>query len=120
MASILDTDHLSVLHHETQPAYGRLQARLQQHAAEAVQVTIVSFQEQVQGWLAYINKTRQADQILRGYAKLLGLIEEYSEAIVLPFDDAALDRFNDWTGVACASARWTYASLRSRLPRIAY
>jgi tRNA(fMet)-specific endonuclease VapC len=94
VAFILDTDHISVLHHETQPAFGRLQARLQQHASEVVQVTIVSFQEQVQGWLAYINKTRNANQVLRGYAKLLGLLEDYSEAFVLPFDQAALDRFN--------------------------
>jgi tRNA(fMet)-specific endonuclease VapC len=95
LAFILDTDHLSVLDHETQPAFGRLRARLQQHGAEVVQVTIVSFQEQVQGWLAYINKTRNANEVLRGYAKLLGLFEQYSQALVLPFDSPALDRFND-------------------------
>lgn len=53
---ILDTDHVSILQQRSQPAYERLRARLAQQAAASVTVTIVSFQEQVQGWLAYLNK----------------------------------------------------------------
>jgi tRNA(fMet)-specific endonuclease VapC len=52
MPVVLDTDHLSVLQWREEPACSRLLARLNQLPPDDVATTIISFQEQVQGWLA--------------------------------------------------------------------
>jgi tRNA(fMet)-specific endonuclease VapC len=52
MVFILDTDHLPVLQWREQPACSRLLKRLEHLPADNVATTIISFQEQVQGWLA--------------------------------------------------------------------
>jgi hypothetical protein len=52
MDVILDTDHLTVLQQEGQPAYERLKARLAERAQNAVGITIVSFKNRSRaGWL---------------------------------------------------------------------
>jgi tRNA(fMet)-specific endonuclease VapC len=58
-------------------------------------VTIISFQEQVRGWLAYLNKARTPAAILHGYVELEAILRDFCQANVLPFDRAAQDRFAD-------------------------
>jgi tRNA(fMet)-specific endonuclease VapC len=122
---ILDTDHLSILQGDDLPAADRLDARLKQDPSAVAAVTIVSFQEQVQGWLAYLNKrARTPVQVLHGYAKLERLLQDYCKAQVLPFTPAAQDLFADLKKqrvrigtldlrIACI-ARTTNATLLSR------
>jgi tRNA(fMet)-specific endonuclease VapC len=59
MPVVLDTDHLSVLQWREEPACSRLLERLDHLAADDIATTIVSFQEQAQGWLAYLNRARK-------------------------------------------------------------
>ena len=59
MPVVLDTDHLSILQWREQPACDRLLARLANSAPDDIATTIVSFHEQVQGWLAYLNRARK-------------------------------------------------------------
>ena len=68
MPVVLDTDHLSVLKWEEQPACERLLSRLDKLAPDDIATTIVSFHEQVQGWLAYLNRARKPTQIVLAYA----------------------------------------------------
>jgi tRNA(fMet)-specific endonuclease VapC len=49
---VLDTDHLSVLDHESGTSARQLSARLSAAAAEGIATTIVNFEEQMRGWLA--------------------------------------------------------------------
>jgi tRNA(fMet)-specific endonuclease VapC len=70
-----------------------VRTRLQDPAVEIVQVAIISFQEQVEGWLAFINRAKTPQQILHGYGELLGLLTNYANAVVIPFDQAAQDCF---------------------------
>ena len=93
MAVLLDTDHFTILQREIRLGGGALQARLAFLPVEDVQVSIVSFQEQVQGWMAWINRVRKPDEILRGFADLQDLLRNYSELVVLPFDRPALAEF---------------------------
>ena len=58
VAVLLDTDHLSVMEWNEQPACSRLLARLDSLPADDMATSIVSFHEQVQGWLAYLNKVQ--------------------------------------------------------------
>lgn len=83
---ILDTDHLSVLQRRTEPEFSRLTARLSQYSPDLIFITIISFQEQFQGWMAYINQAKSAEKIVTAYLKLESLIQLFSVSQILSFD----------------------------------
>jgi tRNA(fMet)-specific endonuclease VapC len=90
---LLDTDHLSVLQGEEQPACDRLRARLRRLPPDDMATSIVSFHEQVQGWLAYLNRSRKAEQIILAYAKLERVWRSFLKMNVLSFSREAQARF---------------------------
>ena len=53
---ILDTDHLTVIQRQSEPAYSILRGRLRD-TADSIGTTIVSVEEQMRGWLAVISRT---------------------------------------------------------------
>jgi tRNA(fMet)-specific endonuclease VapC len=89
---ILDTDHVTLLQRQG-PDADRLLNRLDQLAPDDIATTIVSFQEQVQGWLAYLNQARRDHEVLRAYAELDKIRRSFQKMNVLPFADSALDCF---------------------------
>jgi tRNA(fMet)-specific endonuclease VapC len=89
---ILDTNVLSILEWES-PKSQELRAKLRAHGEEAISTTIVSFEEQMRGWMSYIKKkTEMADQI-NGYRRLLLQLRNYCKAEILPFDERAAVEF---------------------------
>jgi tRNA(fMet)-specific endonuclease VapC len=90
---ILDTDHLAILQWQEQPACDRLLARLDRIPPDDIATTIVSFQEQVQGWQAYLKRARKGSQVVSAYEKLEALWRSFLKMNVLPFDTAAQRRF---------------------------
>ena len=58
-------------------------------------MTIVSFHEQFLGWNSYIARATDQAGIVRGYAKLEGIIADFASSQMLPFDSAAADIFED-------------------------
>ena len=95
MPVVLDTDHLSVLQWQEQPACDRLLARLDLLAPDDIATTIISYQEQVEGWLAYLKRARKPPEIVRAYAKLEGVWRSFLKMNVLSFTDEAQQRFDD-------------------------
>ncbi|HEV3259115.1 MAG TPA: type II toxin-antitoxin system VapC family toxin [Gemmataceae bacterium] len=95
MRLIVDTDVLTLIKRKSQPAYGALRARLEEHPEADLWVTIISFQEEVKGWMSFLNKARTPDEILHGYSVLQRVLQDYCRARVLPFDQAAQDRFTE-------------------------
>lgn len=93
MPVVLDTDHLSVLQWQEQPACGRLLAGLDDLPRDDIATTIVSFHEQVQGWLAYLSRARKPDQVVLAYAKLEGVWRSFLKMNVLSFTAEAQNRF---------------------------
>lgn len=90
---MLDTDTLTILQRRTEPVYGRLVSRLSALPPGAtVWVTIISFEEQMRGWLEYVKRAKPSE-LPRRYAKLQALNEDFSRRPILPFDDAAADAF---------------------------
>ena len=65
MVVVLDTDHLTVIQRRTWPAYARLNARLSQLPIGTIQTTIISFEEQMRGWLAVISRADTNTEKLR-------------------------------------------------------
>ena len=70
MAYLLDTEHLVVLQRRTQPAFGKLTERLRREGPGEVFASVVSFHEQMQGRLAFLNRARSASQIVLAYSEL--------------------------------------------------
>jgi len=54
---VLDTDHLSVLEWEASATTQRLLERLSFVAPDEAATTIINFEEQMRGWLAYLSRT---------------------------------------------------------------
>ncbi len=89
---IFDTDHLSVLERGGVEAQ-RLLQRLSTINPDQVAVSIISYQEQIQGWLSYINKTQAIDQQVIGYKELKQQLTNYCKIPVLEFDEQAAQEF---------------------------
>jgi tRNA(fMet)-specific endonuclease VapC len=95
MVVILDTDHLTVIQRRTDPAYSRLRARLSKLPQDTVQTTIISFEEQMRGWLAVISKTRNQQTEVAAYTRLQILLRFFNEIPVLDYTEVVATRFED-------------------------
>jgi tRNA(fMet)-specific endonuclease VapC len=90
---ILDTDHVTILEKGSGEEYDRLQARLRQVPSSSRWSTIISFEEQSRGWLAYVARARTPVQQIDAYRKLKGHLDSYCAIQVLEFDDRAAAEF---------------------------
>ena len=93
MDALLDTDHFSILQERRQPASSYLETRMQLLPPRTVKTSIVSFQEQTRGWLAWLHRARKPAELLKGYYFLQELLRYYNNFEVLPFDAAALAEY---------------------------
>ena len=85
---VLDTDHMSVLERRGTPASSSLLARLAELPFEdEVVTTIITYEEQMRGWMAYLARTRSVLQQIEAYRRLMRHVENYRQAVVLPFDE---------------------------------
>ena len=90
---ILDTDHMSVLERREQPAVGHLLSCLAEWPSSEVMTTVISYEEQMRGWIAYIAQARSMTQQITTYGRLLSHLENYRRIPVLGFDEAAATQF---------------------------
>jgi tRNA(fMet)-specific endonuclease VapC len=95
MAVILDTDHLTVIQRRAEPAYSRLRARLSKLPPNTVQTTIVSFEEQMRGWLAVISRVRNQSKEVVAYRRLQALLRFFNEIPVLDYTEMIAARFDE-------------------------
>lgn len=86
---VLDTDHLSVLERRDQPEAMALRARLAPLPATEVVTTIISDEEQMRGWMAYLAQTRSVAEQVTAYRRLLQHVDNYRRIPVVGFDEAA-------------------------------
>jgi len=90
---ILDTDHMSVLERREQPGVGNLLARLAELPPSEVATTVISYEEQMQGWMAYLARARSMAQQITAYGRLLAHLDSYRRIPVLGFDEVAATVF---------------------------
>jgi tRNA(fMet)-specific endonuclease VapC len=90
---LLDTDVLTTIQRGNSREFERLAERLDS-SDEDVVVSIVSFEEQMRGWLAFIARAKSASQQIRAYAKLHDLLDDFSSRPVLDFDLACAAQFD--------------------------
>jgi tRNA(fMet)-specific endonuclease VapC len=96
---VLDTDLLTVVQKQSGETYRRLNDRLQPVLeTETVAITIVSLEEQMRGWLAYLNKTtaqHNGKPLVLGYRRLHELFADFQLRTVLDFDEDAYEQYFD-------------------------
>jgi tRNA(fMet)-specific endonuclease VapC len=66
-----------------------LRARLVTLPAAEVVTTIISYEEQMRGWMAYLAQTRSVAQQVAPYRRLQQHLDNYRRIPVLTFDEAA-------------------------------
>jgi tRNA(fMet)-specific endonuclease VapC len=82
-----------VLHRPEHSQYATLSANLNRSPDQTIVATAVSIEEQMRGWLAAIRRTRRAHEQVLYYARLIELVEFFSDWEIIPFDKRAADRF---------------------------
>ena len=90
---VLDTDHLSLLEWGSGAEGQRLLARLRTLAPEEVVTTIITFEEQMRGWMAYLARARTLTQQVEAYRRLKRHLDNYRTIPVLEFDAQAAAEF---------------------------
>ncbi len=91
---VLDTDHLSLLEQPESVERQRLMKRLDQAADEPVVTTIVTYEEQSRGWLAYVARARSKTEPIDAYRRLARHVEAYRSLTVLDFDERAFAEYD--------------------------
>jgi tRNA(fMet)-specific endonuclease VapC len=89
---LLDTDHVTLLDRGG-PEGHNIRTRLASIPKEEVAASIISYEEQMRGWLSVINSMRGVDRQIDGYRRLERLLEFYCETPLLPFDAKAVEQF---------------------------
>lgn len=90
---ILDTDCLSLLDWEQTLYSSNLRRQLDKFPSDSIFTTIISFEEQMRGWLAFISKCKTIDRQIYEYERFHRSLETYRDSQVLDFDQKAADMF---------------------------
>ena len=91
---VLDTDYLTFLKYEEAPVAQRIHARMKQRG-EVFTTTIVCFEEQMRGWMAYLKKAKTVSEQVVAYEFLGEHLRLFCGVRVLPFDSDAAARYQD-------------------------
>jgi tRNA(fMet)-specific endonuclease VapC len=90
MLWILDTDHISLF----QRGNATVIRKIQSIARPEIAVTIVSYEEQIRGWLKIVSRSSSDfEQLTFGYSKLNETLDFYRTKTVLDFNTAAATQF---------------------------
>jgi tRNA(fMet)-specific endonuclease VapC len=84
---------MSVLERRDQPGSVALRTRLAHMPPAEVVTTIISYEEQMRGWMAYLARTRSMAHQAEAYRRLLQQLDNYRRTPVLAFDEAAATVF---------------------------
>ncbi len=90
---ILDTDCLSLIDREKILESSVLRQNLEKYSPYEIFTTIITFEENMRGWLSYIAKSKRLDQQIYSYQKLHWFLESYRNTQVLDFDEKAAMEF---------------------------
>ncbi|NIL97709.1 MAG: PIN domain-containing protein [Planctomycetales bacterium] len=82
---ILDTDHVSLLEWGDESSE-RLRERLANLPSHEVVATIISYEESLRGWMAYIARAKTVEQQIQAYQRLHRHLDNYRQIPLLDFD----------------------------------
>jgi tRNA(fMet)-specific endonuclease VapC len=85
---ILDTDCISLIERGS-PESKILLDHLESADTDEIATTIVNFEEQMRGWLAFVAKAKTIDQQVLAYQRLNRFLDNYRSINMLPFEEVA-------------------------------
>ena len=89
---ILDTDHVSLLE-RTNAASLSLQMRLGHVGSAEILTSVITYEEQMRGWLAHSAQATTTDKMLVSYKRLQRHIELFRFIKVMAFNEAAAKEY---------------------------
>ena len=89
---LLDTDHMSLLE-RSGPEGAQIRARLRNFPPEDAATTIISYEEQMRGWLSRIARATKPDRQLATYRELKRQLRNYCDIAIVEYDAAAIVEF---------------------------
>jgi tRNA(fMet)-specific endonuclease VapC len=92
---ILDTDCLSLIDREKFLESSILRQNLDKFSPDELFTTIITFEENMRGWLAFVAKSKTVEQPIYAYQKLHRFLESYRNTSVLDFDEKAGEVFQN-------------------------
>ena len=92
---ILDTDCLSLLERQTGKDYLLLQARLDEFPSDEIVTTIITYEEQMRGWMSYLARMRSIDDQVFAYETLKQYFDYFKTLTVIDFDKNAAEIYKN-------------------------
>ena len=92
---VVDTDILTLIHRGEGQLYQNLTRRLPTNGVEPLHTTVISLEEQLRGWLAYIAKAKSDERQIVGYARLRAICERVSARPLLDYDERAARKYRE-------------------------
>ena len=89
---LMDTDHLSILEYDNADSL-TLQMRLERVPSGELATTVITYEEQMRGWLARVAHANTTERMRDAYSRLQTHIETFAGIPVLPFDGPAIAIF---------------------------
>ena len=89
---VLDSDHMSLLDWGGRDA-AVLRERLADVSEDQVATTIICYEEQMRGWMAYIASAKSIARQLEAYRRLRNHLDNYRTIPILDFDEGAAQEF---------------------------
>ena len=90
---LLDTDHVNVLKYPEHPRFTSLTTQLNTSDDQVIATTVITVEEQMRGWLAWINRSDDVHRQVLAYQELLRLFVFFSRWHVVPFDEQAASEY---------------------------
>jgi tRNA(fMet)-specific endonuclease VapC len=103
---LLDTDHISVLAFPGHPQQNALQARLNGASDQSLATTIVTVEDEMRGWLAFIKRFPDVHEQVPAYDRLANLFRFFERWQIVRFVQP-LTNSRRFASRAFASAAWT-------------
>ena len=91
---LLDTDHITILDRGGQPAQ-QLLKKLAAITSSEVATTIITYEEQMRGWLSYIAKANSIEVQVVAYRRLEKHLANYRTIPIVGFDEKAGQVFQE-------------------------
>jgi tRNA(fMet)-specific endonuclease VapC len=88
---VLDTDALSLWQH----GHPAVTHQISAHAAHELTITVITVQEQLDGWHLRLARARDKKQLADLYRRLIDAVHFLSRLKILPFPEAAIDRYEE-------------------------
>ena len=90
---LLDTDHVNVLKYPEHPRFASLTTQLNTSDDQDIATTVITVEEQMRGWLAWINRSDDVHRQVPAYQELLRLFVFFSRWHVVLFDEQAASAY---------------------------